>query len=124
MELFKEYWPILAAIAALVNIIRGTAAMILIDPADRLKILGKLKLWASRASMVLVFSCGVAVGLASGWQVIKFGLVTDPMTRKDVLMLLFSSWNMFAYLGCAIAVPLIAKAIRTQERTLRVDAQT
>ncbi|MBV1813491.1 hypothetical protein KTT58_12150 [Pseudomonas viridiflava] len=124
MELIRDYGPILAAVAALVTIIRGVAALILIDPEDRLKIIGKLKLWASRATTVLVFFCAVAVGLVSGWEVIKFGLATDPMTRKDVLMLLFSSWNMFAYLGCAMAIPLIAKAVRTREQTLRVDAQT
>ncbi|MCI3944932.1 hypothetical protein BW686_16025 [Pseudomonas syringae] len=124
MDLIKDALPFLAAVAALVTIIRGIAALILIAPENRRKILDSVRMWLSTAVMMVILTGGVAIGLASGWQVLKFGLITDPMTRKDVLMLLINSWNMFAYLGCAIAIPLISRAIREREETHRFDAQT
>lgn len=124
MDMLREYLPILAAIAALVTIVRGLAALILMPPENYQTIIRRMKKWLSTAAMITLVVLGLTVGLASGWQVIKFGLSTDPLTRKDVWMLMLNMWNTLAYLGCTISIPLISKAIRLRDETYRVDAQT
>jgi hypothetical protein len=48
-----------------------------------------------------------AVGAASAIEIYKFGISSDPLTRRDVLWLLLNIWNGVAYFGCGIALAAV-----------------
>lgn len=51
-------------------------------------------------------ACSV-IGMASVFEIYKFGTSDNPLTRKDVLWLLLNIWNGVAYIGCGIALAAI-----------------
>lgn len=124
MDFLASFGAVLAAIAAVVSIFGAIKGWILTAEEDRQKVLQHWKRWLSFTSVLIAVVGATTVGLASAWQVFEFGFSDAPITRRDVLMLLINMFNCWAYLGFAIAVPVMVKAIRRRDEMYRYYSQT
>jgi hypothetical protein len=67
--------------------------------------------------------CAV-IGVASAIEIYKFGVSSEPLTRKDVLWLLLNIWNGVAYFGCGIALAAIwSKQDKSKETKAEPDGE-
>jgi peptidoglycan biosynthesis protein MviN/MurJ (putative lipid II flippase) len=124
MDFFASFGSVLAAVAAVVSIFCGIKGWILTAEEDRQKVIQHWKRWLSLTSILVAIVGSAAVGLASAWQVFEFGFSDAPITRRAVLMLLINMFNCWAYLGFAVAVPMMVKAIRKRDEMYRYYSQT
>lgn len=124
METVKNIGAILAVLASMLAIYKGLKEFILTPPEDHRKMLDKIKKWLGKTSMVVATALSLMIGVLSIWEIILFGASDAPLTRHDVLLVIANLWNSIAYLGCAMAIPLLSKAIKVRDGQYAVEAQT
>ncbi|WP_311968938.1 hypothetical protein [Pseudomonas baltica] len=124
METVKNIGVILAVIVSVFGVYKGLKEFILTPPEDHRKMLDKIKTWLGKTSMILGTALSLMVAILSIWEIILFGASNAPMTRHDVLLVIANLWNSIAYLGCSMAIPLIAKAIKSRDGQYAAEAQT
>lgn len=124
METVKNIGAILAVIVSVFGVYKGLKEFILTPPEDHRKMLDKIKTWLGKTSMILATALSLMVAILSIWEIILFGASNAPMTRHDVLLVIANLWNSIAYLGCSMAIPLIAKAIKSRDGQYAAEAQT
>jgi len=124
MEMIENIGKVLAVLVSLGGIFKFVKDWILTPAEDQQRVLGRLKTWFTKTTIVVTTLMCFVVSALSIWQVIEFGSSQDPLTRKAVLLLIASLWNTVAYGGFGMSIPALIKAIRLRDAMYRVEAQT
>lgn len=124
METLKNLGIILAVAVSLFKLYKELKDFVLTPPEHHRRFLEHVRKWASKTAIFVTVPLALLVAGFSIWEIIQFGRSDAPVSRRDILLLIASLWNTIAYLGCAVAIPLIAKAIKQRDQRYMAEAQT
>lgn len=124
MDTLKNIGTVLGVIGSLLTIYKVGKDLVLTPPEDHRRFLEHLRRWASKTAIFVTVPLALLVVGFSVWEIIQFGRSDAPVSRREILLLIASLWNTVAYLGCALAIPLIAKAVKQRDQRYVAEAQT
>lgn len=124
MEVVKYVITAASFLGSLAGIFNAVKGWILTPPGDRRKVLKGIRTAAAKASVVIAVLLAAVVSGVNVWEVVRFGISTDPLTRGAVLMLLVNIWNSMIYLFFATVILVTKAAIKRRDMTYAIHSQT